>query len=80
MIARGKVESKEERQVRNVSIGSNIKALRQSAGISQAKLAEKVYVDPSMISKIEQDRKIPTLPLAAAIADALECDIKAFME
>ena len=63
-----------------MSIGSNIKALRQGKGISQAKLAEKVYVDPSMISKIEQDRKIPTLPLAAAIADALECDIKAFME
>ena len=63
-----------------MSIGSNIKALRKMKGITQRELAEMVCVDPSMINKIEHDIRVPTLPLAAAIADALECKVTAFME
>lgn len=63
-----------------MSIGTNIKALRVERGMTQKELAEQVNVDQSMICQIERGTKMPTVPLAKQIADALGCNIQDFLE
>ena len=41
----------------NIEIGKRIKAIRRSAHLTQAQLAEKVHVDPTLISKVETGSK-----------------------
>lgn len=63
-----------------MSIGTNIKATRVKRGMTQKELAEQVNVDQSMICQIERGTKMPTVPLAKQIADALGCKIQDFLE
>lgn len=50
------------------SVRTNIKALRQEHGISQAELADQVGVSRQTIISIENGRYIASLPLAYRIA------------
>ena len=43
--------------------------------MTQKQLAEKVFVDQSMICQIERGTKTPSLPLGKEIADALGCNV-----
>lgn len=61
-----------------LSIGTNIKAKRIEAGMTQKALAERVNVDQSMICQIERGTKSPTLALSVEIAAALGCDVCEF--
>lgn len=63
-----------------MSIGTNIKRIRESRGIQQVDLAQKVGISQSMLCQIERGTKVPTLPLSADIAKALHCEIQDFME
>lgn len=63
-----------------MSIGENIKRLREKKGYSQGQLGEKVNVTQSMIAQIERGTKAPSLPLSMEIAKTLQCDIKELME
>ena len=55
-----------------MNIGATIKAKRLALGMTQKQLAEKVFVDQSMICQIERGTKTPSLPLGKEIADAIE--------
>ena len=63
-----------------MNIGEKVKEKRIEANVTQAKLAEMVDVAPSMICQIERGTKMPTLPLAKQIADALGCNIRDFLD
>lgn len=49
-------------------LGARIAALRRSAGMSQAELAQKLQVSPSAIGMYEQGRREPSAELLIAIA------------
>ena len=63
-----------------MNIGEKVKEKRIEADVTQATLAEMVDVSPSMICQIERGTKMPTLPLAKQIADALGCNIRDFLD
>lgn len=63
-----------------MNIGEKVKEKRTEADVTQVTLAEMVGVAPSMICQIERGTKIPTVPLAKQIADALGCNIQDFLE
>ena|SRR5690554_400692 len=47
----------------NVKVGSILKACRERSGISQAELADKLFINQSDVSKIETDVKEPPVSL-----------------
>lgn len=63
-----------------MSVGKNIRVLREQKHMSQAALAEIVGVNSSMITQIERGSKMPTLVLAADIATALGVKVDALLE
>ena len=52
-------------------LGYNIKNRRESIGLEQTELAERVKTTQAMISYIENGSKIPSVALLTAIADVL---------
>lgn len=63
-----------------MSIGENIKARREAAGMTQARLAEAVGVSVPMICQIERGTKVPSLPLGAQIAACVGCKLEDLIE
>lgn len=63
-----------------MSIGTNIRKIREEKGVKQVELAEKVGVTQAMICQIERGTKPPSLPLSVDIAKVLECSINDFIE
>lgn len=53
-----------------------IKELREKAGLTQEDLAEKVEVTSQYISMIENEHKLPSIPLLKKIATVLNTTIK----
>lgn len=58
-----------------MSIGENIRRLRENKNYTQKDLACKVNVTQSMINQIERGTKVLTVPLGCAIAKALGCEL-----
>lgn len=58
-----------------MSIGENVKKIREDKGIKQSELAERVGVTQSMMSQIERGSKVPSMPLGAELAKVLECSM-----
>jgi transcriptional regulator with XRE-family HTH domain len=56
-------------------IGSRIKELRKSRGLSQEKLSEKVGMSSKYLSSIERGYENPTLDTFIRLAAALDVDI-----
>ena len=56
-------------------MGERIAALRKSAGLTQAELAERAGLQRSHIVRLEQGCYGATIDVLTAIADALECKI-----
>lgn len=56
-----------------MSIGENIKRLREDKKYTQKELAEAVNVTPSMINQIERGTKTLTVPLGCELAKVLGC-------
>ena len=52
-----------------------IRLLRDQAGLSVTELADKVYVNYTMISKIEAGVKAPSVELLKRIADCLSVTV-----
>lgn len=63
-----------------MSIGKNIVRLREASDIRQTELAKAVNVSQSLICQIERGTKVPSLPLAKQIANALGCDVNDLLE
>lgn len=60
-------------------IGMKIKERRQSQGITQEYIANRLDVNPSHISNIECGRANPSLTALVRIADILECSVDYFI-
>lgn len=58
-----------------MSIGDNVKRLREKHNYTQKELAVAVNVTPSMINQIERGTKTLTVPLGQAIAQTLNCSL-----
>lgn len=58
-----------------MSIGENIRRLREKKDMSQEALAEAVRVSGPMICQIERNTRVPTLPLGQEIARVLGCTV-----
>ncbi len=62
----------------STGFGSKLKALRESAGLSQPELAEKAGCNKFTIAKLEQGRQEPAWPLVLSLCEALNVTCEAF--
>jgi len=58
-----------------MSIGGNIKHIRENRNMKQVDLAKKVGISQSMLAQIERETKTVTLPLGKVIAKVLGCTV-----
>jgi len=56
-----------------MSVGQNIKDMRESRNLSQQELSERAGITQSMISQIESGLKNPSFQAVVLIAKALNC-------
>ena len=56
-----------------MSIGENIKRLREGRNLTQIQLSEMINVTQSMVAQLERGSKTLTVPLGKDIAKALGC-------
>jgi transcriptional regulator with XRE-family HTH domain len=61
-------------------VGRNVKRLRIAAGLSQAKLAERMGVDRAYVSGLELGQRNPTIVTLWNIAKALGAKLRPFFE
>ncbi len=59
-----------------MSVGNNIRRLRENKKIQQKFLAEKAGITQSMLSQIEKGIKNPSLQVGKEIADILGCKME----
>lgn len=62
-----------------MSIGEQIKAMRQIRGLTQKELAEKCSMADSAVRKYESGKIVPKIEMLKRIADALEMPVGAFL-
>lgn len=62
-----------------MSFGEKIKELRQEKGLSQPALAEKVGIEQSYLSKLENDKSIPSNDIFRQILIALGVELTQFL-
>lgn len=58
-----------------MTMGKQLRQLRENSGLTQPELAEKLGVKQAMISRMENDTKVPPLLLAIQIADVFDCSL-----
>ncbi len=63
-----------------MSIGSAIKARRESLELTQAYVAEVVGISQAMLCQIERGTKNPSLQISVEIAKVLKCNVEDFVE
>ena len=56
-----------------MSLGENIRRMREERGLSQSELAEKIELQKQIVSAFERGVKTPSLEKLVAIADVLRC-------
>jgi putative transcriptional regulator len=59
-----------------MSVGANIRKLREETGISQAELSRRIGVSQAMLCQVERETKNPSLQIGYAIAKELNCRIE----
>jgi transcriptional regulator with XRE-family HTH domain len=57
-------------------VGFRIAQQRRLAGLSQARLAEMLEVEPETLSRLETGKSMPSLTTLEAIAEALEIELR----
>ncbi|TMO57793.1 helix-turn-helix domain-containing protein [Pseudoalteromonas aurantia] len=62
-----------------MTLGQYIKQLRTTANMSQPQLAEKMDVEQSYLSKLENDKSVPSNEVFRQLLDALELTVDNFM-
>lgn len=63
-----------------MSIGTNIKQKRESAGLTQAELARLSGITQAMLCQIERGTKNPSLQVSLELASHLGCNVEDFAE
>jgi transcriptional regulator with XRE-family HTH domain len=76
--AKKKPAAKAARRPTDLQIGARVKHARLLAGIRMRELAEKVGCTEGMISKIENGRVVPSLPMLQRLVEALDRDMTSF--
>ena len=61
-------------------IGERLRGLRKSMGLSIRRLSEGTGFSPSLFSRIEKGKVIPSIPTLQAISDYLRIDVKYFFD
>jgi transcriptional regulator with XRE-family HTH domain len=61
-------------------VGRNVKRLRLAAGISQAKLAERLGIDRAYVSGLELGQRNPTVVTLWHVSQALGVMLRSFFE
>lgn len=56
-----------------MALSENIRIMRESRGLSQSELAEKIGLQKQNVSAYERGVKVPTVEKFVAIADTLRC-------
>ncbi len=62
-----------------MSIGANIRRLREKQGLTQAELASRLYITQSMLCQIERETKNPSLQVCKSLADILGCRMETLL-
>lgn len=65
--------------VQRQRIGPAVRRLRRLQGLTLDQLAEAAAVSPSHLSRLERSQTLPSFPVMAKIADALEVDVNEFV-
>lgn len=63
-----------------MSIGENVKKIREAKDMTQQELADRVHTSVPTICRLEVGTKIPSVPLLVAIAKALGVSAGVFFE
>lgn len=63
-----------------INIGKKIKELRLQKDLKVHELADLAQITKGMLSKIENGRTVPSLPLLFSVIQALDIDLKTFFE
>ena len=63
-----------------MSIGTKLKALRLQAGLTQAQLAKAAGIKQNAFTFYENDKKVPSAPRLAAIANALHTTVEELLD
>lgn len=58
-----------------MSVGENIRRMREEKAMTQAYVAEKVGISQAMLCQIERGTKNPSLQIGKEIADVLGCGL-----
>lgn len=56
-------------------LGTRIKEIRKSRGLSQERLAEKVDISPRYLSRLEVGQQIPSIETLTGLAEALDVQL-----
>lgn len=59
-----------------MSVGANIRHIREARGMTQAYLAEQVGITQAMLCQIERETKNPSLQVGREIAHLLGCTVE----
>ena len=65
--------------VQRQRIGPAVRRLRRSRGMTLDQLAEAAAVSPSHLSRLERSQTLPSFPVMAKIAEALDVDVNEFV-
>lgn len=61
-----------------MSIGENLRKIRELKGITQCELSGRIGITQSMLCQLERGTKTLSLPLAKEISDVLDCSVDDF--
>ncbi len=65
--------------MKQVSVGDNIRRIREKAGLTQVYVAKQVGVTSVMLCQIERGTKNPSLQVGAEIAKVLGCSLESLL-
>ena len=63
-----------------MNIGEKIKQLRTEKNLTQPQLAEAIGIEQSYLSKLENDKSVPSADIFQAILKALNIEVGSFLE
>ena len=63
-----------------IEIAQKIRSLRQARDLTLHEVAERADVSKSLLSKVENGRTVPSLPVLVAVIQALAVDMHSFFE
>lgn len=63
-----------------MSVGANIRRIREEKGLSQAYVAERAGISQAMLCQVERGTKNPSLQVGVEIARLLGCEVSELVD